>query len=328
MHKAIGGHFEMADREDKHDFPIKDGVMLNTGRNALEYILRHLPDVRFVYLPFYTCEAVLEPLKRQQHIGYDFYHINDRFEIREEIKLQDGEYLIANNYFGIKDDYICKLYQKYGNRLIVDNAQALFAPALPNMKAYYSTRKFVGVADGGVAVGVDGKESFIYEEDNSSLHDAHLLIRKEKGAEAGFSKYQEDEHLLDNQPIKKMCSNTRDILCHIDYERINTKRKDNFIYLHQELGVSNHLHIPPIDSFTCAMIYPYLIADGARLRGKLIEEKVFAAKYWPNVLEWCKPQDLEYRLTNHLVCLPIDQRYGQEHMKYMIDIIKDYELKG
>lgn len=322
MHEAIGGYFELADRESKHDFPIKEGVMLNTGRNALEYILLHLPDIRFVYLPFYTCEAVLEPLKRLQHIEYCFYHINEKLEINDEINLQDGEYLIANNYFGIKDDYICKLYQKYGNRLIVDNAQALFASALPDMKAYYSTRKFVGVADGGIAVGVDGKESLVYEEDNSSLHNAHLLIRKEKGAEAGFSKYQEDEHLLDNQPIKQMCRNTRDILCHIDYERVKARRKHNFLYLHQELGTSNHLQIPPIDSFACAMIYPYLISDGARLRKKLIENKIFVAKYWPNILIWSESNKLEYQLANRIIPLPIDQRYDDKDMQRILKIIR------
>jgi hypothetical protein len=50
---------------------------------------------------------------------------------------------------------------------------------------------------------------------------------------------------------------------------------------------------------------------------------VFCARYWPNVLEWCQPGDFEYQLAENLVCLPIDQRYGEEEMNYIIDIIKE-----
>ena len=35
---AIGGYFELADVEEGV-FPHQDGILLNTGRNALEYIL-------------------------------------------------------------------------------------------------------------------------------------------------------------------------------------------------------------------------------------------------------------------------------------------------
>ena len=136
MSKAIGGYFELAEREVEGNYPV-DGVRLNTSRNALEYIIKCLPDCKHVYLPLYTCEAVVEPFKRLPNVGFSFYHINNRFEIAEEITLHDGEYLIANNYFGLKDAYIAQLAQQYGYRLIVDNAQALFAPVLPGIKAVY-----------------------------------------------------------------------------------------------------------------------------------------------------------------------------------------------
>lgn len=147
--KAIGGYFELADTDlDGGCLPV-EGVALNTCRNALEYIILQLPDVNRIYLPYYTCEAVVEPLKRLP-VVYEFYHINEHLEISEEIELKKGDYLIANNYFGIKDAYITELAEKYGEKLIVDNAQALFASVPPDIKAVYSTRKFVGVAAGAL----------------------------------------------------------------------------------------------------------------------------------------------------------------------------------
>lgn len=322
MNKAIGGYFELADREKDGNYPV-DGVRLNTSRNALEYIIRCLPDCKHVYLPYYTCVAVVEPFKRLPKIGFSFYYINNRFEIAEEINLQDGEYLIANNYFGLKDAYIAGLAKQFGDRLIVDNAQALFAPALPGIKAFYSARKYVGVADGGFAVGVTDLDALICELDDASSHDSHLLIRKEQGAEAGFKYYLQNENKLDNQPIRRMAHQTQDILTHIDYDKVIAKRRANFEYLHKSLGSHTQLVLPELDTFACPMVYPFIGSVNVDLRRKLIENKIFVARYWPNVTDWAKPDDFEYCLTTRLIPLPIDQRYGKEDMDRIIDIIKN-----
>lgn len=320
MSKEIGGYFELADREAEGNYPV-DGVRLNTSRNALEYIIKSLPDCRHVYLPLYTCEAVIEPFKRLPDVCFSFYHINNKFEIADEINLQDGEYLIANNYFGLKDAYISELAKQYGDRLIVDNAQALFAPVLPGIKAAYSARKYVGVADGGFAVGVNDLDALYYGLDDASEHDSHLFIRKEQGAEAGFKDYQQNESKLDNQPIRRMAYQTQDILLHIDYQNVIAMRRDNFEYLHKALGSHNQLVLPELDTFACPMVYPFIGRIDVDLRSKLIANKVFVARYWPNVLEWAKPKDFEYTLTTRLIPLPIDQRCGKEDMNRIIEIL-------
>ena len=188
--KAIGGYFGLADYEKGRLFPHQDGILLNTGRNALEYILRSIGEVKRLYIPYYTCEVVLEPIEKLG-IPYTFYHTNLQLEIEGMIEPMPGEYVIANNYFGIKDAYIQRLAERYGDRLIVDCAQALFARHIPSIKCFYSIRKYVGVADGGVAyLGglLDGKVG-VSETDCSAEHDSHLLKRKRFGAVAGFADY-------------------------------------------------------------------------------------------------------------------------------------------
>ncbi len=318
--KAIGGYFELADREVEGNYPVV-GVRLNTSRNALEYIIRSLPDAKHIYLPLYTCEAVVQPFKRLSDVGFSFYHINSKFEIAEEINLKEGKYLITNNYFGIKDAYIAKLAQKYRDRLIVDNAQALFAPVIPGIKTIYSARKFVGVADGGFAVGVDYSSALNYPVDNASEHDSHLLIRKEQGAEAGFKDYQQNECKLDNLPIRRMAPQTEDILTHIDYEKVISRRRANFEYLHHSLCSLNQLVLPELDTFVCPMVYPFM-GGNADLQSKLIDNKVFVARYWPNVFEWCNENYIEYKLAKYILPLPCDQRYGEEDMERILEIIQ------
>lgn len=317
--KAIGGYFELADTDYKcGSLPI-EGIALNTCRNALEYIILQLADAKRIFVPYYTCEAVIEPLKRLP-VDYKFYHINEQLEIADELVLENGDYIIANNYFGIKDAYIAELAEKYGDRLIVDNAQALFAPILPNIKAVYSTRKYVGVADGGFAVGMSTACTVNYEEDNSSEHDSHLYIRKARGAEAGFKDYQANECKLDNQPIKRMSSETQSILSQIDYHKIIERRRLNYQYLCEAFGEMNLLRLPSMDSFVCPMVYPFM-TDDESLRRRLIESKVFVARYWPNVLDWCRVGDLEYKFANQIIPLPIDQRYSKKEMEYIVNII-------
>lgn len=319
--EAIGGYFELADYEEERLFPLQDGVLLNTGRNALEFILRSIGEVKGVYLPYYTCEVVLEPLKRL-HIPWTFYHINAKFEIDDEINPKVGEYIIVNNYFGIKDNYIRSLESKYGDYLIVDCAQALFAKPIPGVKCFYSIRKFVGVADGGVAyLGNAPVDRVPVDEVECTVdHDSHLYKRKEFGAEAGFADFQANEVKLDNQPIRWLSGTTKRILEHIDYDRIIKKRRANFEYLNEALGEKNFLDLPNLDSFACPMVYPFVTRINRNLRKKLIDNKVFVAKYWPNV-QLFRDFYLEYDMANRVVPITIDQRYDKGAMDRIINII-------
>lgn len=320
MH-AIGGYFELADYEEGKGFPHPDGILLNTGRNALEYILRNIGEVKSIFLPYYTCDVVLEPLKRL-HIPWAFYHTNARFEIEDEIQPKDGEYIIANNYFGIKDAYIQTLHEKYGDHLINDCAQAFFFKPNEGVKAFYSARKFVGVADGGIAYLGNSKVSDVKVNgvECTVAHDKHLYLRKQFGAEAGFVEYQKNEIKLDNQPIRRMSDTTKRILGHIDYEKVVAKRRENYSYLHDRLKEKNILQLPAIDSFKCPMVYPFVTRIDRNLRKEFIDCKVFVAKYWPNAHQLCK-YEFENDLSERLVALPIDQRYGKEEMDRIIEII-------
>lgn len=315
----IGGYFELADYCECGVFPHHNGRLLNTGRNALEFILRSIGRVRRVYLPYYTCEVVLEPLKRLS-IPWSFYAIDLNLEMADKLELGEDEYLIVNNYFGLKDTYIRTLSSLYGDRLIVDCAQAFFAEPLPGIKSFYCCRKFVGVADGGVAYVGTPVDSVDYPEESTSDHDNHLYIRREFGAEAGFKEFQENERKLDNQPIRSMSVKTKEILGHIDYEMVVNCRRANWQYLHSQLQERNHLSLPGLDSFACPMVYPFMVEDGERLRQKLIEGKVFVAKYWPNVMD-DGIHKTEFLLSNQIVSIPCDQRYQEEDMERIVELL-------
>lgn len=319
--QAIGGYFELADYETGTGFPHNEGILLNTGRNALEYILRSIGEIKCIYLPYYTCEVILEPIKKLQ-IPWVYYHINTSFEIVEDLIPKEGEYIIANNYFGIKDAYIQALAEKYGDHLIVDCAQALFAKPLYGIKTFYSPRKFVGVADGGVAYlgGGCGSVVEIKEEECTTDHDNHLYTRKQFGAEVGFEEFRVNEAKLDNQPIRWMSETTKRVLDHIDYDKVIAKRRANFAFLHTALQEKNSLQLPNFGFFVCPMVYPFISKTSRSLRQKLINEKVFVAKYWSNVNQLIS-YEIECKLADRVVAIPCDQRYGDEEMNRIVSII-------
>lgn len=319
--EAIGGYFELADLVEGGVSPHNNGVLLNTGRNALEYILRSIGNVNQVYLPYYTCRVVLEPLKKLD-IPFTFYHINTSFELADELNPKEDEYIIANNYYGIKDAYIEKLAARYGDQLIVDCAQAFFAKPLPSIKSFYSMRKYVGVADGGVAYlgNLPGDLVEMKEMEPTGDHDNHLFKRKQFGAEAGFADYQTNEKKLDDQPIRLMSFQTKWILDHIDYDNLVARRRENYQYLHEALRDKNALALPDMDSFVCPMVYPFKMGIDRNIRKELIDNKVFVARYWPNVEEK-EGFEVEYKMAMNVIPIPCDQRYGKKEINRIIEII-------
>lgn len=144
MH-SIGGYFELELRKGEHYHP--QALRLNTARNCFEYILR-AREYKKVYIPYYTCEVMLEPVSKLG-IEHEFYHINEHLEPKETLKLKVDEAFLYTNYFGLKQKCVEKLAGIYGKQLIVDNAQAFYAPRLNEIDTFYSPRKFFGVPDGG-----------------------------------------------------------------------------------------------------------------------------------------------------------------------------------
>ena len=312
--EAIGGYFslELLQREEYH----KDAIRLNTGRNCLEYILR-VRGYKKVYVPYYTCEAVMEPISKLG-VPYEFYHIDIHFEISDRLTLKEGEALLYTNYFGLKQRYVERLAAKVGNRLIIDNTQAFYAKPLSGIDTFYTCRKFFGVPDGAYLY-CDKELDEEIEQDFSFDRVAHLVKRIDLSAEDGFKDFRRVDDGLDNQPIRKMSKLTQRMMEGIDYEAAAKQRRENYMMLHEALGKENNIELP-LEDDAVPMVYPYRVpVEG--LREKLIENKIFVARYWPNVLEWAKPEDVDYLLAYQMQPLPIDQRYGEEEMERIIKLI-------
>ena len=112
---------------------------------------------------------------------------------------------------------------------------------------------------------------------------------------------------------------TARIMASIDYPGMAERRRVNFKQLDRAFGHLNGIKWNLSDD-AVPMVYPFL-TDDPSLRQHLIDNKIYVAQYWPNVLQWCSPADTAYILTQSLLPLPIDQRYGEQEMNRIIQTI-------
>lgn len=309
--KPIGGYFEL---ELPRFLELHaNAIALNGGRFCLEYILR-CKKYRKVYVPYFTCDSVVEPLEKLG-IPYEFYHVDKDYKIADEIKLAEDEALLYTNYWGLQDDYCLKLASKYNQQLVLDYTQAFYSKPICGIDTIYSCRKFFGVPDGGYLY-TDVKADFEIVQDESYTRMNSLVKRIDLSPEAGYYDFHKVSAEFHHLPIRWMSKFTKRMMQGIDYASVAQRRLDNYNYLRKHLGGRQLCYgeVP--------MVYPYIAAQGQELRKKLIENKVFVAKYWPNVDDWAGAEATETWMANHILPLPIDQRYDEEDMERIINIIE------
>jgi hypothetical protein len=265
---------------------------------------------------------VLEPFQRLG-IPTAFYSINELLEPNDLPSLQEGEAMLYTNYFGLKDQYCDFLAANHPN-VILDCTQALFYVPCAAVDAFYSYRKFVGVADG----------AFAHLADNARLPDrlpsstsaelcSHLLMRRDAGAEAGYPAFQQNDRALSNRTLSAMSTLTRQHLQSLDLGAVAVVRTKNYETLHGLLGAQNRAAFVP-GSSSGPLCYPFYATD-PELRNYLLSQSIFVARYWPNVLQWTDESQTEHRLTRHLIHLPVDQRYSAADMAYIAQHVKYFE---
>lgn len=310
--KPIGGYFELELNLNNYNNTYHfNAIGLNSGRCCLEYILK-CRKYKKIYLPYFTCDSILDPIKRLG-LDYSFYNIDENYFIRDEIILSSSEAIIYTNYWGLLDEYCKQLAEKFKNQLILDYTQAFYSLPVDRIDTFYSCRKFFGVPDGGY-VYTNANQDFNIGQDISFNRIDSLIKRIDLSAEEGFSDFKRISKEFHNMPIAYMSKFTSRMMSSIDYLKVLEIRRKNYLFLQSKLG-GKDLQISDVP-----MVFPYKVKDGTNLRKELISKKIYVATYWPNVLEWCNDY-IENDLVLNTIPLPIDQRYNIVDMQRIVQII-------
>lgn len=312
MVKEIGGYFELECMKGNHYH--EKAIKLNSARYSIQYILQ-VKKYKKIYIPYYSCESILQP-SNNLGIDIEFYNINENLMPILKCDIYDDEVLLFINYFGLNNNKIREITKKYKN-IIIDNTQAFYTLPFDKIDTIYSPRKFFGVSDGGYLY-TDSPSISKLQRDISYSRYEYLLKRIDLGATEGYLGFRENEIKLNNQEILQMSKLTSKILSNINYEYVKLKREKNFSILHDKLKDINELkNIDESLSKNGPMIYPFLISKD-NIKKYLIDNKIYVATYWPEVISRVQTDSYEAYLTNKLIPLPIDQRYDDEDMMYIL----------
>ena len=291
------------------------GIALNSGRNGLRYLIRGRI-IKRIWLPKLLCSAISDTCK-EENVEILYYSIDKQLRPVLPQSLE-GDWLYLINYYGQYSVEEIRHWGQIYKNIIVDNVQAFYTKPIDGLDTIYTCRKFFGVPDGGYLY-TDCTLSKILQRDESYDRLTFLAGRLERSANEFYSAYRENEQRIDELPLRRMSVVTQNLLRGIDYEQIKKDRERNFSYLQKHLRSINQLKLCLPDG---PYMYPLLIKGGAEIRKKLQEKKIYIPTLWPNVLQECQVDSLEYHYATDILPIPVDQRYSVRNMETIIDEIR------
>lgn len=316
-YKEYGGFLEM---ETRHGAMYHvNAKYLNSARNALKYIIR-LHQIKKIAVSYFTCPVIWQAIQEEK-CEMVFFDIDKNMNPQLE-HIGNDEFILCNNYFGIKSKKIRMLVKQHPN-LIVDNAQAFYSPAY-GMASFYSPRKFFGLPDGGIAITSQSLDE-IFNTDTSYQRCAHLLKRHDLGASAAYQDFCNADRELNDPEIKFMSNLTKNLMRGIDYGYAKTRRRENFTLIHHHLSAVNMLSIDLTDE-DVPMAYPLLI-ECSHAKAQLISKKIYVPTYWPQLEDYCPEDSNALYVKNNLIPLPLDQRYTDDDIRAMLKIIQSVLMR-
>lgn len=298
--RGIGGYLGLEAGASRGWRPTGHGFQ--SARAALFSLLSSRRPGR-VWVPAYICGAVPDAIDKAGILRIP-YELDDRLCVPDGLKVEADDIVLCVNYFGLCEEAVDRSIVAYGaDRIVVDDAQALFSPPRECLGTIYSPRKFVGVPDGGYLV-TSARIALPATQDAGSLpRTQHLILRHAAGAEAGYAHFRAAEQSLADPAPMRMSRLTMRLLKSIDFARVSRRRLANYHAYQAQLGTINLLRLPArVDA--APLYYPF-VTTCAGMSERLIARRIFVPSLWPE-----SPFERHARAGQYLVPLPLDQRYG------------------
>lgn len=317
----IGGYLELErfGGEPYH----RDAVALNCGRGCLAYLVE-LRGIGAMWVPDWVCGSV-PGLLRREGVEVRTYRVGRDLLPEYDFEVPEGEWMLLVDYYGqLRRSDVDRALAACAGRLVVDETQGFFRAPWEGADTVYTCRKWFGVSDGGYLATRDGARlARELPRDESHGRMGYLLGRFERPAHEFFAEASANNDLFAGEPAKAMSPLTENVLRAVDYGAARDRRDGNWAVLHGALGGVNGLEPRAPDG---AFMYPLLLGERARaVREALIAERVYVPRLWPDVGE--VPGGIARGLSEGILPLPVDQRYGEAEMQFVADLVAKL-LKG
>ncbi len=306
--------------------------MLFNGRSGIKLVLDSLKP-KNIWLPSYLCPTILTAVDPEVS-NIHFYSINDclqvqNFDFLNEVKR--GDIFLFIDYFGFP--FSRNLQQELRQKKVIlfqDCSQALFYVWLEPISDFclYSPRKFLGVPDGGIL-----KISSDYQIDTQKLEDPpedvfmqlFWAIVKRHNFDINGEPNDWNEFFISGEEgltpcYSRMSHLSRCLLRNsFDYEAISHIRRNNYQTLLDKLGEFALFQDLPDD--VVPLGFPIKIENRNQLQRELFNANIFPPIHWN--INGVVPNHFNksHLLSQTIMTLPCDQRYGEEEMVYMAKVL-------
>jgi len=331
---------------------------------ALKSIEANRPAIRkSCLLPAYMCDTVFFPFERAGW-EIHFYHIHqdlraDETELCSQINSLQPGLLFIHPYYGI-DTWaslrpLLARWRSQGICIMEDVSQSYYLKDAGQHADYIigSLRKWYPVPDGGFVCSdepltgeklapnrhfTSGKLNILTQKWNY-LHQEGSPADQKHCKEEYLRQNREMENWLDHYDgIGALSPESMNILSSADETLCQNKRNSNYRYLCERLtgqtqftpifsgeDILSSLETAP-DSGTAPLYFPIYAQNRDRLQKFLTDHHIFAPVLWPigKANEDCLTAEERY-IYDHMLALPMDQRYGIREMQYLTEVLNQYE---
>lgn len=321
-----------------------DMTLLSTCRSAISYILYNNRKGRRALVPAFTCHSVISPFV---DAGYEVFG----YPLKENLSIDvDGlaalvgnvhpDVILVHGYFGFDTIGNAAEYLEWcrsqGIIVIEDMTQTMFSTFGRPESDYIvgSIRKWLPVPDGAFLSGFKitglSEDIQLSEAKIDAMRSKNQYIIYGKGTKETFMpKFFEAERILDSRFGPYAISGyTLPMLKDIDLQAFAAKRKHNFNYLATRLH--SHPEISLIFSRATDDVVPFqlpvFISDGR----SDFQKYMASHNVYPTII-WKCPEELEKEtnaamrmIYDRILCFHIDQRYDEDDMDKIADIIDSY----
>ncbi len=347
----IGSIYSITTLEKEQCLPCdlagNDALYFSLCREALLNIaIRYRDSSRKVLLPAYTCQTVIDPFQ-QEGWKIIYYNINrnlriDFADLQDKFTAFKPNLCVVHPYYGadLNQEELEKLrmLKEKGCKLVEDLTQCVFSVQYDSVFDYFlgSYRKWFPIPDGAFlkCVGVTHQVMEENQEFVRPMADAMYLrgvFHKTEDANI-----KEISRRVGNEAIAKisnvieqhvMSEFSWSLLSKIDVEDVKRRRFDNYKYLYNHLTSVNNIELPErkLEEITCApLFFPVYVKNRAEFQRRLALHEIYAPVLWPvHTSALLINNDIKC-IFDEILMLPIDQRYGVEDMKRMINVIQSW----
>lgn len=320
----IGSDFNLNIKKENNLFFASGRIAI---KNILDKFIKNKNDKCLV--PNYLCDSIFYCFT-----NFEFYKINNELNIDIEYlkdKIQNNSYklIFIINYFGKidKNINIIKNLCKNKNILIIEDfTHNLYSTNLYGDVSICSYRKTLATPFGAIVI---DQHNLLKIKQKSYFNLKYLFYNLLKINGMLFKNIHYFKFIW--YPLLKYCENN---LKYIDYNGFDYMNylfykyyydSDNrLIRLNNYKLLNETLKYKSILNENLYFTYPMYIESNEK-RDKIRElcsiKKLYCPIYWP--LNFDKENKCNHYISNHILCIPIDQRYDKKNMNFIINLINN-----